>query len=247
MVHLRVCIGGCFGWRRDPQWLIVKLTGKGQALFNFLDQIEQRLVANRDAFDLNGRRTVRAGGAGKDGVLTYDTPNGIDWTATYTGLSADDVARAVGGTSSSSGKTFAGAESRILWLGSQPLAAVELTIFENSDLTIPGPAAGVCFAPLEPADLAPPSTPTLTATQSGANAVQLTWGPGSTDDSYVYGYKIFQDGKAVANVGRAGVQQDRADFTRFSPTRDRWRGRGAVPFGCAGLRSGRQPEGVRAP
>src|SRR5919206_1332813 len=53
-----------------------------------LDQIEQRLVAGRDAFDLNGRRTIRAGGAGSDGTLTYDAndPTGTHWTARYTGL-----------------------------------------------------------------------------------------------------------------------------------------------------------------
>ena len=168
-----------------------------------LDQLDQRLVANRDLFDLNGRRTLR-GGPGSDGVTTYDTinnPTGVNWTTVYSGLTADDVARAVGGVSSSTGTRFDGAESRMLWLGSQPLALTELTIFENSDVTIPGPAAAVCFSPLEAADTAAPSTPSqLTATQQGLDNVDLSWGA-STDNWYVYGYRIFRDGQAVANVG----------------------------------------------
>ena len=168
-----------------------------------LDQLDQRLVANRDLFDFNGRRTLR-GGPGSDGVTTYDTvnnPTGVNWTTVYSGLTADDVARAVGGVSSSTGTRFDGAESRMLWLGSQPLALTELTIFENSDVTIPGPAAAVCFAPLEAADTAAPSTPShLAATQQGADNVALSWGA-STDDWYVYGYRVLRDGQAVANVG----------------------------------------------
>ncbi len=168
-----------------------------------LDQLDQRLVANRDAFDLNGRRTVR-GGPGGDGVTTYDTvdnPTGVNWTTRYSGLTADDVARAVGGVSTSTGTRFAGAESRMLWLGSDPLALTELTIFENSDVTIPGPAAAVCFGTLEAADVHAPTAPTgLTATQVGADNVQLSWGA-SSDDWFIYGYKLFRDGQALANVG----------------------------------------------
>jgi len=171
-----------------------------------VDQIEQRLVANRDAFDFNGRRTIRAGGAGKDGVLTYDTdnnPTGVNWTARYTGLSADDVARAVGGTSTATGKTFPGSESRILWLGSVPLAGFELTIFENSDATIPGPSAGACTAPLEAPDTTAPSAPTLSGNASGTTNFTLTWtSPTPADDWYVYGYRISRDNKPLANVGR---------------------------------------------
>jgi hypothetical protein len=82
-----------------------------------IDQIEQRMVANKQAFDLNGRRTLRAGGAGSDGTLSYDpvgpnNPKGINWTATYGStvpgvppLDGHDVAMAVG------------AESRGIWLG----------------------------------------------------------------------------------------------------------------------------------
>src|SRR5919202_942345 len=60
-----------------------------------IDQIEQRIVANRDAFDLNGRRTLRAANAaGAEGTLDYDAPGSINWTATYH-LDAHDVAMAL--------------------------------------------------------------------------------------------------------------------------------------------------------
>jgi hypothetical protein len=88
-----------------------------------ITQIEQRLVANQDAFDANGRRTLRASSAPAkpgDGLLQYDGPNSITWTATYSGLSAADVARALG------------AESRSLWLSATPAAALppDGTIYE---------------------------------------------------------------------------------------------------------------------
>jgi hypothetical protein len=94
-----------------------------------IDQIQQRMVANQQAFDLNGRRTLRAGGAGNDGTLSYDpigpgNPKGINWTATYGStvpgvppLDAHDVAMAVG------------AESRGIWLGTNPAAFSPLSGF----------------------------------------------------------------------------------------------------------------------
>jgi hypothetical protein len=92
-------------------------------------QLQQRMVANKQAFDLNGKRTLRAGGAGNDGILTYDpvgpgNPKGINWTATYGStvpgvppLDAHDVAMAVG------------AESRGIWLGTDPAAFSPLSGF----------------------------------------------------------------------------------------------------------------------
>src|SRR5262249_27866913 len=67
-----------------------------------INQLEQRLIAKKDRFDLNGRRDLRASAAGINGTLAYDAPGSINWTATYTGLDALDVARALS------------AESRIL-------------------------------------------------------------------------------------------------------------------------------------
>lgn len=114
-----------------------------------IDQIEERLVVGRDRFDRNGRRTLRAGaGIGFDGVLAYDAPGSINWTATYTGLSSNDVTRAVGGTTTA-GQSFPGAESRILWLGSNPVAGTELTIYENGPAVLGGPSVPPCTAPSE--------------------------------------------------------------------------------------------------
>ena len=173
--------------------------------------VTQRLVANRDAFDFNGRRTLRAGGAGKDGAFSYDTvdnPMGTKFTATYSGLDENDVFRAAGGTTST-GRTFPGAESRILWLDDPVLIAPGMTIYENSDLVISGPAAGACRAPIEALDVTPPTTPTsLGATQAaGSTTVHLTWGA-STDDWFVNGYGIYRDGVRIRNVGPTVLSYD---------------------------------------
>jgi hypothetical protein len=94
-----------------------------------LGQLTQRMVAGKQLFDLGGKRTLRAGGGGADGTLTYDpvgpgNPKGINWTATYGStspgvppLDAHDVAMAVG------------AESRGIWLGTDPLAFSPLSGF----------------------------------------------------------------------------------------------------------------------
>ena len=110
-----------------------------------VDQIENRLiVGTASSFDVNGRRLLRSG---VDGILTYDAPGSTHWTATYTGLSANDVLRAVGGTSPT-GTVFVGAESRAHWLGRAPLALTEATINENGPGVIGGPSAP-CVAPAE--------------------------------------------------------------------------------------------------
>jgi hypothetical protein len=170
-----------------------------------LGAIEQRLVVPGDAFDINGRRTLRASSPAQDGLLTYDTvnnPTGTKWTARYTGLNENDVARAVGGTTST-GRSFPGAEARIQWLGADPLAGTELTIYENSDEAAPGPSAP-CGAPLEPLDTTAPSAPTLQAERSGARDVQLTW-TASTDNVAIFGYGIYRDGVRIRNVGASPV------------------------------------------
>ena len=166
-----------------------------------LAQFENRLIANRDLFAFNGRRTLRAGGAGKDGAISYDTtdPTGVHWTATYGGLVQQDIDRSLGLNG------FSGAESRAVWLGVQPVAGLELTIFENSadplgSGTINGPSAAVCSSPSEPFDTAPPSAPSLAVTQAGPNSVQLNWG-GAADNVAIYGYGLYQDGTRIRNVG----------------------------------------------
>lgn len=96
-------------------------------------QIEQRLVSGKDLFAKNGKRTLRASGAGADGKLSYDSATSTNFTATYTGLIAADVTRAMA------------AESRALWLGVNPGTLAELTIYENPATGGPAPP---CTAPL---------------------------------------------------------------------------------------------------
>lgn len=107
-------------------------------------QLSSRLIANKDLFDANGRRTLRAvlGAGGNDGTLDYDQafngnvndPTNYTWTATYTGLDNADMNRALNT-----------AESRGMWLGRVPAAAIENTVWENGQ--VGGPAAP-CKAPL---------------------------------------------------------------------------------------------------
>jgi ASPM-SPD-2-Hydin domain-containing protein/fibronectin type III domain protein len=154
-----------------------------------LDQLNERLINGRDRFEINGgRRALNAPG---DGELQYDTvnnPTGIKWTATYTGLSDADVQRALA------------AESRILWLGADPLALTELTIFENSPDIVNGPSAP-CTTPSEPFDQSAPSTPQkVTAALNGGVNVEVKW-EASVDDTQVFGYSISRDGVVIRYVG----------------------------------------------
>lgn len=97
-----------------------------------LDQIEQRLI-NRNKFAFNGRRDLRAP---RDGTLSYDSATSINWTATYTLKTTDDVPK------------VKAAEVRVLWLGRNPAAGTELTIFEKGADIVGGPEAP-CTAPLQ--------------------------------------------------------------------------------------------------
>src|SRR3954447_23877996 len=112
-----------------------------------LDQIQQRLVAARPLplFEKNNKRDMRAGANGSEGTLSYDparpsNPNGINWTATYTGLSAQDLATAVA------------AESRMIWLGTSPTLVnpagftAEATFAEvgGDKPALPGPGDPTC-------------------------------------------------------------------------------------------------------
>lgn len=107
------------------------------------DQIQQRMVASSaNPFALSGRRTIRAdfvatagGLPTQDGLITWDAPGSVNWTATYTGLSAADVTLALQ------------SESRGYWLGADPAALTELTIFEVGDVAN-GPQSP-CVAPSE--------------------------------------------------------------------------------------------------
>ncbi|MEA2129262.1 MAG: hypothetical protein QOJ85_2153 [Solirubrobacteraceae bacterium] len=122
-------------------------------------EIEQRLVAGGDQFDRNGRRTLRAGVGGADGTLVYDSPSSTDFTATYTGLSDADVARALA------------AESRTLWLGVNPGSGQEGTIYEHGAVGGPTPP---CTAPqavdgVTSSDHVYDGKPTVNALNAGAD------------------------------------------------------------------------------
>jgi hypothetical protein len=119
-----------------------------------IDQLEARIVAKKQTFAVNGKRTLRASAAaGDDGTLAYDGPGLTTWTATWTGLTAvgpdglTDADRAASAVNS---------ESRGMWLGRNPALLTENTIFEFGQIA--GPAAP-CTAPLAKG----PSTPDLTA------------------------------------------------------------------------------------
>jgi hypothetical protein len=96
-----------------------------------LAQVEQRFV-NSQRFS-NGTRTLRAPGRG---TLTAGAAVG-SFTATYTGLSSTDVTKALGG------------ETRVMWLGTDPVAGTQLTIFELPD-ALSGVLNGVMDGPTPP-------------------------------------------------------------------------------------------------
>src|SRR3954453_9009275 len=98
-------------------------------------QVEHRLVVPKDAFLLNGRRTVRAPGAGGgDGTFSYDAisdtnPNGTAWTATYKFTDPADVTRATS------------MDPRALWIGT-----MQSPLCDSGPAPLPAPAAP-CTAP----------------------------------------------------------------------------------------------------
>ena len=127
-----------------------------------LDQIEQRLI-NRDKFAFNGRRDLRAP---RDGTIRYDAAGSINWTATYTLTSTTDVAK------------VNAAESRVLWLGRDPGAGNELTIYENGADIVGGPEAP-CTAPLQGAPVVVPQAPALPTSAPAATTVTAPVAPHS--------------------------------------------------------------------
>src|SRR5207248_9679024 len=123
-------------------------------------------------------------------------PKGTNWTATYTGLQAADVTRALG------------AESRILWNGAVPAALVEGTIFEIGAGVLPGPAAP-CTAPLEKlppppgSELVSPTAPTnLAATVTNNNTVNPTW-TAATDNVGAPSYGGYRAGSPILHLGNS--------------------------------------------
>jgi hypothetical protein len=101
------------------------------------DQVESRIVAPRNLFDASGKRTLRASPTDTtlNGTFAWDSadPTVTTYTATYTGLDANDVSLAM-----------SVGEARTLWLGSDPLNPRDGSIFESGDAVIGGSSTGFC-------------------------------------------------------------------------------------------------------
>jgi hypothetical protein len=126
-----------------------------------IDQIEARVIAGGQRFVVNGRRDLRADAVGGDGVLAYDGVGLTTWTATIGNLGGVDP---VSGVSDIQRATSTQNESRGMWLGSNPVAGTELTIFEFGQVGGPG---APCTAP---ADRGPSTPDMVAASDTGSSA-----------------------------------------------------------------------------
>lgn len=131
-----------------------------------VDQLEARIVATKQSFLINGKRTIRATSTGGEGTLAYDGPTVNTWTATFTNLGQFDPVAGL-----TDAQRAVANETRGMWLGRIPAAAVPLesTIFEFGQVGGPG---APCTAPADKG----PSTPDLAAaSDTGAsNADNVT-------------------------------------------------------------------------
>jgi hypothetical protein len=129
-----------------------------------LAQLEHRLI-NRDKFALNGRRDLRAP---RNGTFRYDSATAVTWTATYALTNLADVPR------------VKAAESRVLWLGRNPAAGTELTIYENGADVVGGPEPP-CTAPLQGTTPVPqvPGAPAASALPDASGGISAPVGPHS--------------------------------------------------------------------
>jgi hypothetical protein len=105
------------------------------------------------------------------------------------------MARAVGGRSTS-GTLFDGSESRVLWLGSNPVVGTELTIYENGPTIAGGPAAGISGCTSGPAEVPAPN-----AVLSAAPKAFAQTAIGSTSASQTV--TLTNGGAQPMKVGRA--------------------------------------------
>ncbi|NUO34727.1 MAG: Ig-like domain-containing protein [Dermatophilaceae bacterium] len=127
-----------------------------------VDQLESRVITPGLKLVVNGRRDVRADAA--DGNFAYDGPGLTTWTATMGNLGGKDPVSGVTDMT----KVLQG-ESRGMWLGSNPLAGTEATIYEFG---LPGGPEAPCNAPADRG----PSTPDMTAASDtgSSNADNIT-------------------------------------------------------------------------
>ena len=118
-----------------PGTVVVRGTAKDAAGNPLpIDTIEHAFISSTaNPFDANGARRIQADFRARfQGVIAYES--GINWVATYTGMTAADVARAVNNST-----------SEVSWLGANPLAPTDGTTFEFGQ--VPGPQTP-CTSPL---------------------------------------------------------------------------------------------------
>jgi hypothetical protein len=101
-----------------------------------LGQLEVQLISKSGFFEANGQTVIKAAIRGATGALSYDDVPVLpgDLTASFRGLSGPDMTRGLS------------ADVRIVWLGPNPPAGNEATIFEL--LADPNAAVGIlpgCF------------------------------------------------------------------------------------------------------
>lgn len=119
-----------------------------------IDRLKARLVAGAGVglfdFGTGARRSIEATNPGGEGFLSYDATGSINWTAEFTGLSQHDLDLALA------------SEARTLFLGGDPLAGNDITIYERG-LTPADVAKGTsapCTAVADPGTGPAPSFPT---------------------------------------------------------------------------------------
>src|SRR5262249_50052951 len=134
------------------------------------------LVARAGAFERNGAATLRARAAGGEGTIAYDAEGSIHWTATYAGLSWQDVSRATGGLDTT-GSIAAIADSRGIWLGRSPAAGTERTVCEAGAGVVGGPVGALCAAPAEAPAAAAASNPGMIAFGEQSMAAPVAGSP----------------------------------------------------------------------
>ncbi|XAS67862.1 Ig-like domain-containing protein [Micrococcaceae bacterium Sec5.7] len=165
-------------------------------------QLEARVVAGRQSFVINGKRTIRAAAGGGDGTLAYDGPGLTSWTATFTGLGQVST---VDGTSDAD-RAVAN-ESRALWLGTDPATTAEATIFEFGQFAGPG---APCTAPLANGPSAPDMTAATDTGSSSTDNLTANRSPvftGATALTTSTGVNLYVDGalRGTATVGAGGT------------------------------------------
>jgi hypothetical protein len=176
------------------------------------------IASTGDPFDATGTRRIAADSTGAfEGVLAYDTadPTGVTWVATYTQLSAHDVAH-----------TQNVATSAAQWLGRNPAAGTEGTIFEYGEQNGPqtpctspkaGPAASAQGAVLFPAaqvgvDAAAAPVQTITVTNTGVAPL------GDLNTASVAATGDFSIVSETCSAGAVVIGATCDVVVRFSPT-----------------------------